>query len=275
MANDIDAVFVKQFEAEVKLAYQQQGSLLQGCVRQKKIAGKDTQFSKIGTMEAGPKARNGHVPVSDIDHDGVECVLEDIYTGRYVDKLDLLKTNVGERRAISQSIGFALGRAVDVKIIDAIKSGSVTVGDYSTGFTQGLIQAAIEKLNNASVPADNDRYAIVGAHQWEELMKLDVFAKSNYVGDKSLPWTLGGEARTWRSINWLSHVGTPVSGTQATCLLWHKSAVGLGTGSEIAVEWSWENTRAAYFGQGNTSKGACLIDGAGVVKICCKNDTTL
>ena len=102
---------LKQFEFEVHEAYQQRGSKLRGTVRTKNnVRGSSTTFQKVGKGEAGVKARHGKVPVMDIDHTPVECVLTDYYTGDFADKLDEAKTNIDERRVLVNAGAFALGR---------------------------------------------------------------------------------------------------------------------------------------------------------------------
>jgi hypothetical protein len=95
MAHDITDAFVKQYEKDVHLAYQRQGSRLRATVRSKTdIRGASTVFQKIGRGTAASKSRNGIVPVMNLDHTSVECFLQDHYAGDWIDKFDELKTNV-------------------------------------------------------------------------------------------------------------------------------------------------------------------------------------
>ena len=64
---------------------------------------------KSARARRGVKARHGKVPVMDIDHKAVECVLTDYYTGDFADKLDEEKTNIDERRVLVNAGAFALG----------------------------------------------------------------------------------------------------------------------------------------------------------------------
>ena len=85
----IDAAFVKQFEAEVHEAYQRQGSKLRPTVRSKTgVRGASTVFPRVGKGTAAAKSRAGQVPLMNLDHATVECFLQDYYAGEWIDRLD-------------------------------------------------------------------------------------------------------------------------------------------------------------------------------------------
>ena len=80
MATSIELSFIKNFEAEVHVQYQQMGSKLRNTVRTKdNVIGASTTFQKVGKGTASTKARHGKVPVMNVDHQPVECVLQDNY----------------------------------------------------------------------------------------------------------------------------------------------------------------------------------------------------
>ena len=92
MSESIDHIFVKQFEADVHLAYQQMGTKLRNTIRSKTgVVGSSTTFQKVGRGTASTKSRHGLVPVMNLDHEPVECTLQDYYAGDWVDALDELK----------------------------------------------------------------------------------------------------------------------------------------------------------------------------------------
>lgn len=147
MSVSIDNVFVKQFEADVHLAYQQMGTKLRSTVRSKSgIIGASTTFQKVGRGTASTKSRHGIVPVMNLNHEPVECLLMDYYAGDWVDSLDELKTNVDERRVVASAGAYALGRKTDELIISAMNTATANVGDYSTGLTKDLILSAESTL---------------------------------------------------------------------------------------------------------------------------------
>lgn len=271
MSVSIDQVFVKQFEADVHLAYQQMGTKLRSTVRSKSgVVGASTTFQKVGRGTASTKSRHGIVPVMNLNHEPVECLLQDYYAGDWVDALDELKTNVDERRVVASAGAYALGRKTDELIISAMSNATQSVGDYSTGITKNLILSAVEYLNTNDVPDDGRRFAVVGVHQWNELLSMDEFVSSDYVGADS-PLLNGFEARKWLGITWVLHNGLPLSGENRDCFVYHASAIGHACGQEVKTDISWHGERAAHFISNSMSQGAVLIDNNGIVRMKCRD----
>ena len=280
MSISIDQAFIKQYEAEVHEAYQQRGSKLRHTVRLKTgVEGKSTTFQKVGKGTAGQKTRHGNVPVMNIDHTPVECTLEDWYAGDWVDKLDELKTNIDERQVQVNAGAFALGRKIDSLIITAARSGLSSdqkVAEGSAGLTKSKILQAFELLNDADVPDDGQRYAIVGAHQWNELLNITEFKSADYVGASELPWLAGTQAKRWLNMIWIMHTGLPVSSGTRYCLMYHRTALGLAEGiTGVWTDITWHGDKAAHFVDNAISAGAVRIDSTGIVEIACDDDAAI
>ncbi len=272
MSVSIDNVFVKQFEADVHLAYQQMGTKLRATVRSKSgIVGASTTFQKVGRGTASTKSRHGIVPVMNLNHEPVECLLQDYYAGDWVDALDELKTNVDERRVVASAGAYALGRKTDELIIAAMNQADTSVGDYTAGLSKGLILSAVEELNSNDVPDDGRRFAVVGVHQWNELLSMDEFISADYVGSE-LPLVSGGASKKWLGITWVLHNGLPLSSANRDCFIYHATSVGHACGQEVKSDISWHGERAAHFISNSMSQGAALIDNAGIVRIKCKDN---
>ena len=271
MSVSIDQVFVKQFEADVHLAYQQMGTKLRATVRSKSgVVGASTTFQKVGSGTASTKSRHGIVPVMNLNHEPVECVLQDYYAGDWVDALDELKTNVDERRVVASAGAYALGRKTDELIVNAMKQSTNSVGDYSTGLTKDLILSALEVLNQNDVPDDGRRFAVVGVHQWNELLSMDEFVSADYVGD-NLPLISGGATKKWLGITWVLYNDLPLATSNRDCFMYHATSIGHACGQEVKTDISWHGERAAHFISNSMSQGAVLIDNAGIVCIKCKD----
>ncbi|MBQ7409423.1 MAG: hypothetical protein IJV03_02560 [Alphaproteobacteria bacterium] len=273
MSISVDNVFVKQFEADVHLAYQQMGTKLRSTIRSKSgVVGASTTFQKVGKGIASTKSRHGIVPVMNLDHTPVECVLQDYYAGDWVDSLDELKTNIDERRVVASAGAYALGRKTDELIINAMNNATQSVGDYSTGLTKSLIMSALEILNTNDVPDDGRRFAVVGVHQWNELLKLDEFVSADYVGGAT-PLVDGCESRRWLGINWVLCNALPLANTdERDCFIYHASSIGHACGQEVKTDITWHGERAAHFISNSMSQGAVLIDAEGIVRIKCDDD---
>ena len=273
MSMSVDQVFIKQFEADVHLAYQQMGTKLRSTIRSKSgVVGTSTTFQKVGKGIASTKSRHGIVPVMNLNHTPVECTLQDYYAGDWVDALDELKTNVDERRVVASAGAYALGRKTDELIIAAMNNATQYDGDYSTGLTKALIMSALEKLNTNDVPDDGRRFAVVGVHQWNELLKISEFVSADYVGN-STPLVDGCESRKWLGVNWILCNGLPLASTDdRDCFIYHASSIGHACGQEVKTDITWHGERAAHFISNSMSQGAVLIDAEGIVRIKCDDD---
>ncbi|MDR1361527.1 MAG: hypothetical protein LBJ18_04510 [Rickettsiales bacterium] len=275
MSLSIDQAFVKQFEADVHLAYQQTGTKLRSTVRSKNgVIGASTIFQKIGKGTAETKERHELVPVMNLQHTPVECQLADYYAGDWVDALDELKTNIDERRVVASAGAYALGRKTDELIITAMSDAASTVGTGLTGLTKTLILSAVEYLNEKDIPDDGRRFCVVGVRQWNELLGLEEFTNADYVGTGAL---IGGfETKKWLGVNWVLHNGLPTDETSGQtpnafrkCFMYHASAIGHASGQDVKTDISWNGERAAHFVCNSMSQGACLIDNDGIVRIDC------
>lgn len=272
MSTSIDQAFIKQFEAEVHMAFQRKGSKLRGTIRTKTgVTGNELRFQKIGTATMGTKARHGNIPVANIDHTFVDCPVEDAYVGEYVDKLDLLKTNVDERSAVQNTLVYAAGRKIDDTILAAMDTtgNSANVGTSTAYSTAASWIAFMEAMGNAEVPDDGQRYAVVSWGAWGDLLDLDEFSRAEYVGQNDL-WTQGVTAKRWLGFTWMPHSGLPVGqggGTAKKCFFYHSSAVGHIIGQEPATDITWVGEKGAWFIAESMSEGAVLIDQNGVIEL--------
>ncbi len=271
MSVSIDNVFVKQFEADVHLAYQQMGTKLRSTVRSKSgIVGASTTFQKVGRGIASTKSRHGIVPVMNLNHEPIECMLSDYYAGDWVDALDELKTNIDERRVVASAGAYALGRKTDELIVGAMNNATTNVGDYLQPLSKELILSAVAVLNTNDVPDDGRRFAVVGVNQWNSLLSMDEFTSADFVGDNG-PMLNGFESRKWLGVTWVLYNGLPVTGTNRDCFIYHASAIGHACGQDVKTDISWHGERAAHFISNSMSQGAVLIDDAGIVRIKCSD----
>lgn len=273
MATTIDQAFIKQFEREVHEAFQRQGSKLRNTVRViNNINGAEAVFQKVGKGTASTKSTHGMVPVMNLDHSAVTATLQDFYAGDWVDRLDELRINIDERQVIANAGAYALGRKTDELIINELASvgAGQEIDDNNIGMTLDKALEALTMLGDADVPDDGERYAVVGWKQWSELLKIDEFASSDYVGPDELPFRATMQAKRWLGTLWIPHSGLPIDGSDIrSCFWYHKSAIGHASGADVATDITWHGDRAAHFVNNMMSQGAVLIDAAGVVEIKC------
>ena len=254
MSNQVSLSFIKDFEAEVYLQYQQMGSKLRNTVRTKdNIVGLTTTFHQVGKDAYEPP---------------VECILQDYFAGDWVDRIDELKTNINEQKVVSKASAYSLGRKTDELVIDAMVRSLNIAGDVEEGLPRDKISAAFEMLTDDDVPDDGQRFAVVGWRQWSDLLNIQEFANAEYIDNDQLPWK-GTQAKRWLGTLWIPHSGLPKAGNVRQCFWYHKTAIGHAVGSGVKTDITWHGDRAAHFINNMMSQGACLIDSSGVVAMRC------
>jgi hypothetical protein len=258
------------------MAYQQGGSRLRNTVRVRDgVVGQSDKFTRIGKGIANQKTRHGDVTPMGVDHGQITVTLADWYAPDYVDKLDEYKIKHDERRALTQSGAYAIGRKVDELIITAALAtlpAAQVVGDGTAGLTLDAVMTAFALLNEGDVPDDGQRYAVVGPRQWNQLLLIDQFAKSDYVGADAPVWLKGTEAKRWLNMIWMMHTGLVQTGTGAAkytkCLMYHKTALGLAEGGPgVQSEINYVPEKVAFLCNNYISAGSVRIDDIGVVQI--------
>lgn len=272
MAVTIDQAFVKQFEREVHEAYQRQGSRLRNTVRTiSNVKGASTTFQKVGKGTASTKSTHGMVPVMNLSHSNVECTLQDFYAGDWVDQMDELKVQHNERQVIASAGAGALGRKTDELIINGLSAASAnTIADASVGMTKAKALEAFEIFGDTDVPDDGQRFAIIGWKQWSELLQIEEFVNTDYIGEGALPFSNATQAKEWLGTTWIPHSGLPIDGGGVrSCFYYHKTAIGHASGSDVQTDITWHGDRAAHFVNNLMSQGACLVDDSGIVTINC------
>lgn len=284
MSTTISNSFIAEMDTRMKLAYQQLTSKLRNTTYFKTLRGATCDFKKIAKGAASQKSRHGVVPVMNATQSTVRATANDYYAGDFADYADLEKINHDEKEVIVRTAAAALGRKADALIISALDNATATVGCAATGLTKAKILSALETLNGNDVPNDGNRFAIVGPHQWNELLNLTEFKSADYVGPQELPWLQGGTAKRWLNTLWMMHSALPLGGTTSGSNLnvgdrgvyiYHRDAIGYAEVSDIKTFVDWVPERAAWFVNALISAGAVLIDYDGVVEISCDDDAAI
>ena len=270
MSTSISTAFIKQFEAEVHMAYQRMGSKLANTVRQtKNVKGSQARFQKVGKGAAVTKNRHSEVPTMDIAHTTVDVTLADFYASDYVDTLDEMKTNVDERQVLAQSSAAALGRKTDQLILDVLDAGtnSNNIVHGSAALTLAKTLAIYEAFGDADIPDDGQRYFVVSPAGWADLLAIDQFSNADYVGDAQLPFAGGMTAKRWLGFMWFTHSGLTKASTTRNTHAYHKSAIGLATGADIKTEVNYIPEKVAHLTTSYMSMEAVAIDPLGFMQV--------
>jgi len=261
------------------------GSYLKSAVRVKdNVVGSTAVFQKIGKGTATTKARHGTITPMNQTHTAPSCTLADFYAGDWVDKLDEAKININERDALASGGAMALGRKCDDQIttvLDTTSQSTITLTVTSGATVKATAIQFAEAAWNNDVPNDGMVYAVVTPRYWSQLMTIDQFQNSDYVGTEGQSYKTGpsiGAAKwkDWMGIKWKMQTGLPGAGTAtAKCFIWHKNAVGYAiaqsagnvAGNEaVGADITWHGDRAAWFVNHMMSGNAVMIDDTGVIE---------
>jgi len=269
MSVDISDAFVKQFEADVHMAYQRMGSKLRNTVRYKgNVKGTSTTFQKVGKGTAGTKTRHGNVPIMNINHDPIECTVADYYAADYVDKLDELKINHDERMVVAQSAAAACGRKTDELLITALDATTNTTTEAGTdGLTEAKIVTVFEAFGNNDVPDDGERYFQISPAGWTDLLGIAAFSNADYIGYDELPYKGGMVAKRWMGFMFTTHSGLPIASTIRKTFAYHKSSVGMAAGAEVSSAMDWIAEKQATLITSSMSQGSIIIDATGTYEV--------
>lgn len=269
MSTSIDISFVQQYERDVHEAFQRRGSFLLQTVRRKTgIVGTSTTFQKVGKGTATTKARHGTITPMNQAHTAIPCTMEDFYAGDWVDKLDEAKINHDERMVIANGGAWALGRKSDDQVL--------TAADTTTNTAALSLITSVNNIRNGfitwveatwanDVPNDGNVWGLLTPRLWSHAMTVKEFASSDFVAE--MPFMRGANPKTWQGVHWMIHTGLSGQGTAtAKSFVYHKTALGHGSGVDITADITWHGDRAAHFVNHMMSGGACLIDADGVIE---------
>ena len=261
----------EQFQSEIKLAYQKRDSLYADLVTVKPVpVGDKTYFNRshAGTP-AGQKARFGKIPRNGGSLDRVPCDLETYYAGDEIDEQEVSSTSANGMLVITDNAMASMNQRVDELILDAINTSTQTVTAAATaGMTLDVCMAIWEHFQKNHVFKNKELPIInVGAKQWNQLMKLEQFYKSNMVTDRDLPYLFSRaeSGRFWMDMVWRVDPDLPAGASGTTkCNAFVKSCVGLALGGvdKVRVRETDDDTILYYM---RRKLGATLIDETGAL----------
>lgn len=273
MSTGLSTVFVTNFDAQVKAAYQNGGMLRKAVRHTANITGSTHKFRKYSRGVASPRIPQTDVVPMGTSYAQVTATLADWHAADYLDRQDSQKVNFSENAILATNIGAAIGRREDQIIIDALSAakGSADIVHGSAGLTFSKLVTLRKKFEAAAVPRER-RWLLIEAEGEADLLEEAKLTSKDYV-DKSviergqLPPTLMGfniivldAAR--------DEGGMPLSGGTQTAFAWDQQAIGLATGGmDTPVSTDWVAEKNSWLFAQYMSAGAIAIDTAGIFEI--------
>ena len=283
MSRELSSVAKKEFDSEVKHAYQGD-SLLRQCVRIRNgVVGDTYNFRRMGKGLATERtAPSADVVPMNIDHNLIPASLTDWDASEYTDIYNQADVNFQEVEELASTIASALGRRDDQLIIDAMAGGSYSatptgnqgglvgtdVGGVGSGLNVAKLRAAAKFLNKVEAPME-ERYILIDSDGLDNLLAETEVTSSDYNSVKAL---VQGEINTFlgftfKTIGTRSEGGLNVTGSVHDAYVWHKPAVGSAIGIDLETRVDWSVDKKSWLSTGSHKAGAALIDNQGVVKL--------
>lgn len=266
--------YVEQWKASALHEYQSGGFALRNTTMPpEKIVGTKMHFPIFGVGDAEEDVKRGDTarPINANDTTvEVETTKDRAFEEVYEDDLDQM--TVARQQNVAKRSAMALGRVHDKKIMRALKLTSTTyVGAYADLMSVNTLVQAKQRLMAADVPVqDGDVFCAVDSVSWSMLIGDKRIANADYVGP-DLPLVKGNLAKTWNGIHIFSlsdgtlRVGD--SANQATCMMWHRSAIGFGYVRQLTGTVQWDNRKDCWTHNMRMRNGSKLLLPAGAVPI--------
>jgi hypothetical protein len=256
MSVQVTTAMVEQYRGNVEHLVQQKGSRIRGCVSVETVVGKNAFFEQIGSTDARKRTtRHSDTPRMDTPHSRRRVSLVDYDWADLIDDEDRIRMLIDPTGPYAEAASRAMGRAMDIAIIDAADGTAFTgvAGGTSTSYTAGntvdvqvgITPAADTGLNvgklraakqvlDANEAEDDGRYMIINAKQLQNLLAETELTSSDYSAVKAL---VHGEINTFLGFDFKRTELIEVdANSDHKVLFWQMMGMKLAIGSEPTVK---------------------------------------
>jgi len=311
MSSQITTAFVKQYKDLLFHLSQQKGSRLRGAVRNEMQKGSEAFYERLGKVTAVEKtSRHSDTPLIDTPHSRRRVTLTDYEYADLIDDQDKIRTLIDPESPYLQAQVFAMGRAMDEKIINQALGNAYSGVDGSTAVGLGDSQrlAAVNDAGNAGANMNvevlrrakeildaNDvdemipRYCAINASALQSLLaetevtssdynvvkalvqgQVDTFLGFKFIRLELLPATSLTSSFSYTDGSVGSGSGT-LDSTYKSMIAWAQDGLLLSIGKDIETKIS-ERADKSYANQvySRMSIGATRLEEEKVVEIFCK-----
>lgn len=272
-----DTAFQIQYRQEYIQSYEQHQTLLRDTVTTEAvIKGNQAVFLVAGSGSANAVTRgtNGFIPARPDSNTQNTCTLQEWHDLVRKTGFNIFASQ-GNQRAIMQMTSMAvLNRKIDSLITTELATGTVAIGAASTIPNLSLVMNGVVKLQNASIPWDNNITLLCQPAFLAYLMQAPEWTSALYVdlrpfAGQDANWRDKPSAWKWMNMLVISHPNLSGKGTTSEkSYMYHKSALGQ------AMDTGGLQTPVGYFEEQDYSwaratayMGAKLLQNTGVVVI--------
>lgn len=253
MSTTVDQAWIEDFESFLHHRGQQKSSRLANAVRRRDGVGDKYHWERLNSSDFVPyTGRATPSPINDVEHDRRRSTVQTYEWGELVARSDLARIIIDPENGYMRSASNAYGRRVDVSVLAAIESDTITttgagvaiplpatqlIGNGTGALTLTLIRNAKRLLDEAEVgDGPGERFLAVNAKGFEDLLQITEFVSRDYSEVKALATGMQPSFLGFQIVQTeLVPAGTPqgkwqfqgdnVTGVAA--LAWERSCVGL------------------------------------------------
>ncbi len=270
MSLNVTNIYVTEFDEEAKLAYERRGMRLPMTVRSRYNLRATTHRFPVRGLSSEATTKGNYDAYSLTGLSGTKAFADVSLTRRhwhdYVSRQDMFSMTSEDVSDTAWEAVQKVGQSIDNKITTAMDAGTTTIAHGSAGLTKAKILQAIEMLNANNVPMDN-RYCLVDAAQWTDLLNIEEFASQDYVGYDNLPWTTSQNARMWLGILFILFPGLPVAANIRSNFFYHMSSTGFASSQGLETEVAWLPEHDSWIVKATEQCGSILLDNRGIIKV--------
>ena len=243
-SSTIDKAFIEAFKANVVHLCQQHPSRLRSTVTEQVVKAEVASIERMGFVEAVERTTR-HTPtvILDVPHSRRKFPMQDWYWADLIDREDEVRMLISPKSEYAKSGAWAMNRRVDRTIIEAATGAAMDgdgvavpfdpnmkVGTAGGGLTLDTILEAKEKLDANEVDADG-RYLVINAKALSDLLSTTEVTSQDFNTVRAL---VDGSLNRWLGFQ-IIHTELVAEDT-AQALAYHKSAIRLGVGLDIATK---------------------------------------
>lgn len=254
MSFQITTAFVEGYKTNIIMLAQQEGSRLEGAVRNEMQNSKADFYERIGAVDASEILdRHGDTPQFDTPHSRRMVTLVDSEYADLIDKMDRVRLLINPDDAYVSAAVWALGRKKDDQIISAAlgsarggEDGSTVIalpdsqkvaafdGATTTGvrFNVNLLRGAQAVLDGNDVDESIRRYLAYTSKQKQALLEETEVTSMDFNTVRAL---VMGQINTFMGFEFIRTERLPRSATDITYTITN-GVVGAGTGTITAAE---------------------------------------
>ncbi len=279
MSRTLSVAQAKEFDDEVKLAYQGADQQLSKTVYTKRNRGVKTfQFPFMGRGVATKRTTQTMRNLMNIPHSNTTATAEGWEAAEFTDIFDDAETNIDERASLAKLVAMAVHRRSDQIIYDAAEAEasplatvSVNEGGANTGLNVQKLRKGMGYFDDREVP-DGDRHYVGQAVGRSELLAETEVTSSDFNVVRAL---VNGEINSFVGFqfHWIgtrAEGGVKKVGNTRENFAYHggmQGAIGYGVVMEEEVMTTYENLFGSWLTVQDFDAGAVVRDPEGLIAV--------